>query len=177
MTFRKLPVLLLLLPAAAFGQDATYVGVSWFQWTYDEDFAEEASASTLRFSVGTDLNPNLGLETQFATGGSDTVFVSVPGAGSGNVEVELDNSISLMLRPQTSGEEFRAYGLVGFSMGQITATGPGGSFSDDDSGLSYGIGIESTVNESTWLTVDYVNYLRDDAYTFDALSVGVRARF
>lgn len=177
MGFRIIASLLLLWPIGAVAQGNTYLGVSSFQWTYDEDFAEEATATTIRFTIGTELKPNLAMEAQFATGGSDTVFVSIPGVGSGNVEVELDNSFSFMLRPQTSGENFRAFGLIGFSQGQITGRSGGVSVSEDDSGLSYGVGAEAAVEESTWITVDYINYLRDDAYTFDAFSVGIRMNF
>lgn len=177
MGFRIIVSLLLLWPIGTMAQGNTYLGVSSFQWTYDEDFAEEATASTLRFTIGTELNPNLAMETQFATGGSDTVFVSVPGGGSGNVEVELDNSFSFMLRPQTSGEDFRAFGLVGFSQGQITGRAGGVSVSEDDSGLSYGVGAEAALEENTWIAVDYINYLRDDAYTFEAFSFGIRMSF
>lgn len=168
-------VLLAPLPAAADG--TPYIGLGLLNWTYDVDGIDEASSNAFQFTLGRQLNQYVSLEGRFATGGSDTVPVFVPNFGTVDAEVELDQAFSLMFKPHTGGEDARAYGLFGFSQGELTASSNGFSVTEDDSGVSYGAGFEVALGDTAWLNVEYVNYLRDDDYTFDAVTVGTRLEF
>lgn len=166
----------LLLPSASFAQG--YAGIDLFNWTYDEDGFTDFSGTGLRLRAGVSVNDYLSVEAHLASGGSDEKFVTIPNCCSGEVELELDHIISLMLRPQLPvNDRFNVYGLIGFSQGELTLSGGGGSISDDDSGLSFGAGAEFAVTDRVWLGADYVNYLSDSDYDATAFSVGGRVEF
>ena len=64
---------------------------------------------------------------------------------------------------------FRLYGLAGFSEVEIS--------DNRESGLSYGAGAEMDIANNVSIGADYMRYLDESAYDFDAASVGLRYRF
>lgn len=154
-----------------------YFGIGALSWTYDEDNAPEASGTGVQFRLGGEAAEHLDIEARFATGGSDTVTVNTA-FGPADVDVELDQALSLFLKPHTGGQQVRGYALLGFTTGELTASAGNFSQSADDSGLSYGLGGEVRLGEGpVWLNVEYVNYLSEDDYTVDGVSAGLRFTF
>jgi len=167
-TVRLFTIAVLLVPICANAEKTPYFGVGLINWMYDQDDFDDAEAIGVQFTLGTQLNPNFSIEGRVATGGSDSV---------GTVDVELDNALSIMAKPHTSGDKLRGYGLLGFSQGELSADGGGGSLSEDDSGLSYGFGVEFAVAEFGWINFEYATYLEDDDYTLDGWTIGTRFEF
>lgn len=81
--------------------------------------------------------------------------------------------MSAFLRPEIDLGRVRVSGLVGYSIDRLEAILGGLS----DNGFSYGAGAEVEVADGTWLTADYVDYLRGDNYDFRAATVGMRFAF
>lgn len=174
---------ILSMPSAAAAQSSDdfdskgYFGIGALSWTYDEDNVPEASGTGVQFRVGGQAAKHLDIEARFATGGSDTVTVNTF-SGPVDVDVELDNALSLFLKPHTGGQRVRGYGLLGFTTGELTASAGNFSQTADDSGFSYGLGGEVKLGDSpVWLNVEYVNYLSEDDYTVDGVSAGLRFTF
>ncbi len=171
---------LALLPPAAVSDRPSYVGVGAIHWSFDESVdgveSEEARATGVRLTLTGPVAEHLSVEWHFATGGSDTVFVNTP-LGSGDVEVEGELIGSMFLRPEVELGAVRLYGLAGYSIGRLEAEAGGVSVDGSDDGVSYGAGAEVEVADGTWLTADYVNYLRGDNYDFRAATVGMRFAF
>ena len=155
-----------------------YIGLDAFLWELDVDDVPEAEATGLRVRGGVEINPYLAFEVHLASGGSDRVRISEPGFGSFDVDIELDYLAGAFLRGQIPlSERFRLYGLAGYSKAKFTMKGLGGSVSDDDTGLSLGLGGQFLATEQVFLSADYVLYLNKSDYDFGALSLGAGYRF
>nr|WP_298249789.1 porin family protein [uncultured Halomonas sp.] len=135
-----------------------YVGGDAMFWELDpEGPADSRDSVGLRVNGGLQFNDYLAVEGHLGGGGSD-------GA------VELDSLVGLYAKGILPvSQEFRLYGLAG--MTEVD------SDVDSESGFSYGAGAEFDVAPNVSLGADYIRYLDEDQYTFDAASVGVRYRF
>jgi len=164
-------------PAMA-DQAVPYIGMDAFLWELDFDHVPDAEATGLRVRGGVEINPYLAFEVHLASGGSDRVTISEPGFGRYDVDMELDYLAGVFGRGQIPlAERFQLYGLVGYSKAKFTFKALGGSFSDDDTGLSLGLGGQFLATEHMFLSADYVLYLNKSDYDFDALSLGAGYRF
>lgn len=135
-----------------------YVGGDAMFWELDPDGPADSRDSVgLRVNGGLQFNDYFAVEGHLGGGGSD-------GA------VELDSLVGLYAKGILPvSQEFRLYGLAGMTEvdGDV----------DSESGFSYGAGAEFDVAPNVSLGADYIRYLDEDQYTFDAASVGVRYRF
>ena len=70
------------------------------------------------------------------------------------------------------------YGLVGLSRGEATFSSPGfTSNSDDETGLSFGIGADIGLNNDVALNIEYVQYLNKSDFDISALAFGAKFGF
>ena len=74
------------------------------------------------------------------------------------------------------GERFSFYGIAGLSLAAVEKGTPVASDSDSQFGLSYGIGTDIDVG-MTILNIEYISYLDDENFDFDALGIGVKIIF
>lgn len=173
-------VALLSMPALA--ADRNYIGISAMNWSFEpkdlpSGFAvEDAEATGLRLALTGPVSDNLSLETHVATGGEDTVRVDTP-SGSGDAKVEMKSLVSMFLRPEVELGSVRVYGLAGYTLGRFEATNGGVTADGSDDDFSYGVGAEMEVTHGTWITADYIDYLRGDNYDFRAATIGLRFPF
>ena len=97
----------------------------------------------------------------------------------GGETVELDNILGVYaVGHWPLSDQFQLYGLIGYSKIEIT-TSFGGS--DDDGGLSYGVGAEFDMTNNWSLGVEYTSYLQDGEVfggnKFDATGLGVTLNY
>ena len=165
--------------AASEGQ--RYFGASYHMGTYKENGVPSADLTGLNIKGGAYIADNVAVEGRFTLGmSSDTVSVFVPGFGNFDVEVELKNAISIFVKGDLPvSSTVNAYGLVGFTKGEIkaTVTDLDLSVTDDDSGLSYGVGVEAAVNNDMFISGEYVMYLDEDAYKYTGINIGFTKLF
>ena len=169
-TVRLFTIAALLVPICANAEKTPYFGVGVINWMYDQDGLDDAEATGVQFTLGSQLHPNFSIEGRLATGGSDTVETI-------DVDLELDSAFSIMAKPHTSGDKLRGYGLLGFSQVEFSDDPGGSSLLEDDSGFSFGFGGEYAVFESGWIKFEYVSYLEDDDYALDGWTIGARFEF
>jgi opacity protein-like surface antigen len=147
--------------------------------TIPEDF----SPTALIGRVGSNINQNFSIEGRLGLGLSDDTITATDGVDTASLSVELDTLIGvygighIMLNETSS-----VYGLIGFSKldGTITAslTNFGSaSISEDESGLSYGIGADIGVGNNVALNLEYVQYLNKSDFDVSALAAGVKFGF
>ncbi|MDH5407944.1 MAG: porin family protein, partial [Gammaproteobacteria bacterium] len=55
------------------------------------------------------------------------------------------------------------YGLIGFSKGEIELSTFAGSVTEDDSGLSFGFGVDTEMSKGMYIGGRFVSYIDDDA--------------
>ncbi|MFP4263396.1 MAG: porin family protein [Halomonas sp.] len=135
-----------------------YVGGDAMFWELDPD-----GPGGSRDSVGLRVNGGLKFNDYFAVEGH-------LGGGGSDGGAELDSLVGLYgkgILPVS--RDFRLYGLAGMTDVDFDA--------DSESGFSYGAGAEYDVAPNLSLGADFVRYLDEDQYDFDAASVGLRYRF
>ncbi|SEL82456.1 porin family protein [Halomonas daqiaonensis] len=138
-------------------QPSPYLGGDVLFWELDSDGGDDFNSTGLRLRGGVAFNDYFALEGHLGTGGSD-----------GSLDLEyLTGAYAKGIVP--IAPEFRLYGLAGFSEVDVDA--------DSESGFSYGAGAEFDVAPNLAVGADYMRYLDESNYTFDAASVGVTFRF
>ena len=167
MTVLSLTSAALLLGAGAFAASAQaqesfqspqgYVGGDAMFWSLNPDRGDSRDDVGLRLRGGAQFNDYFALEGHLGTGGSDR------GADLDHLAGAYAKGI-LPVAPN-----FRLYGLAGFSEVEIS--------DNRESGLSYGAGAEMDIANNVSIGADYMRYLDESAYDFDAASVGLRYRF
>ena len=143
----------------------TYGGFQYVMGTYSEDGFPDANPKAISLRLGKFIKDDFAIEGRFGFGmGNDAVDIfgitatvevdTLIGVyGIGHVRMDADKSI---------------YGAFGFSQGGLTLTGGGVTISDDDSGLSFGAGINiGNVN------IEFMQYLNKSDFDFSAISIGV----
>ena len=152
----------------------SYLGIDYGVVSYEEAGVEEANPDVLGARFGVYFTDNLALETRVAIGTTaDTVY-----AGGVPVDVEIDSLAGVYGVGHLPLSRYSSiYGLVGYSHGQVTASVPGYSVTDSESGLSFGFGADIGLNRATSLNVDYTQYLDGTDYDVSALSVGMTFKF
>lgn len=163
-----LPVLFLALNVNA-ADDGLYFGVNLAQINYKEDGFSTASPKALVLRLGKELNPNVAIEGRIATGISDDT--------TSGVKIELDGAYGVYFKGIIPGATVSPYGLVGYTNGEITASVPGFSISDDEGDFSYGIGLDFAVSKTFGVNVEFAKLFTGDGYKVDGLSVGATFRF
>jgi opacity protein-like surface antigen len=146
-----------------------YVGGDAMFWSLDPDRAPSWDGVGLRLNGGVKFNDFFAVEGHLGTGGSDT---------NQGVKAELDYVVGGYAKGILPlAEEFRLFGLAGFT--EVKMSGRLGPFevSDRESGFSYGAGAEFDVMPNLSVGADYMRYLDKSDFTFDAANVGVRYRF
>jgi len=134
-----------------------YVGGDAMFWSLDPDRGSSRDDVGLRLRGGAQFNDYFALEGHLGTGGSDR------GADLDHLAGAYAKGI-IPVAPN-----FRLYGLAGFSEVEIS--------NNRESGLSYGAGAEMDIANNVSIGADYMRYLDESAYDFDAASVGLRYRF
>ena len=163
----------MLSPMAA-SADNTYLGVGYHFGTYDESGFPEANLNGIKLEVGTYVAPNVAIEGHLLFGsGSDTVTY----LGT-DIDLKLKNAISVFVKGGLPlSEAANLYGLLGFTKGKLEASVLGTTFSEDDSGLSYGFGAEVAVGSNMYISGEYIMYISELDYDYTGFNIGISRRF
>ena len=148
--------------AAAEGD--SYFGLQYALVTYDEDGFPDAQPTALVLRYGQFVNNSISVEGRLGIGlQDDTVnFLNT------DVDIEVDSVFGVYgLFHAGSSDNVALYGVLGFTKGKLTASIPGDSISESDSGLSFGVGVDIQS-----FNIEYMLYLDEDFYSVSALSLG-----
>jgi opacity protein-like surface antigen len=135
--------------------------------------------------LGNNINENFSIEGRLGFGLSDDTITATDGVDTASLSIELDTLIGvygvghIMLNESSS-----IYGLVGFTKvdGTVSASTSGsvtgsGSSSEDESGLSYGVGADIGVGKNLALNIEYIEYLNESELDLKAISLGIKINF
>jgi opacity protein-like surface antigen len=160
--------------AAAQAQQGLYVGGSLSRVEVRVDGLSTAKPTALGVRLGNQFSPNLAVEARLGKGITDDTV--------NGVKVEIDTYYGIYAKgilPMTN--LFSAYGLLGYSRGEVTRSGPGGSASDWDSDVSYGLGVDFAITKNTTINVEWARMFKGSIaganYKVNALSLGANYRF
>ncbi|WP_298443015.1 porin family protein [uncultured Ferrimonas sp.] len=162
---KKLLIALAMLPALACADNGAYVGVQ-----YSNVDAEEVSLGALGLQAGYQFSEYLSAEGRMGVGISDDTYMGV--------DIELNNYFGAYLKAQyPTASGFSPYALLGYSKGELEASFQGESLSEDESDMSYGVGVEYDLGNRFLLGVEYLVLIDKDGYEINNLSFGGRYRF
>ena len=154
--------------AGGFGQN--YMGVQYALGKYSkEGTSQKADPSVLLGRYGMNLHNNFSIEGRLGIGiaGDTLVFSGL------EVDVEVDYMVGVYaLGHMNIAKGSSVYGLVGFTQAELTASTFGVSATDDDSGVSFGVGANLGA-----FNIEYIQYLNESEYEFSALSFGFITHF
>lgn len=149
-----------------------YFGGGYHIGNYDETGLPGASPSALKIEYGKYITDSIALEGHFAFGiAEDTI--SIEGV---DAEIEIKQAISLFVKGDLHvSESVNFYGLAGFTSGKLEAAFPGfgESISEDDSGFSYGLGLEAQTSGGIIFSAEYIMYLSEDEYDYSGINLGI----
>ncbi|WP_252106563.1 MULTISPECIES: porin family protein [unclassified Halomonas] len=143
--------------AQSFNYPQGYIGGDAMFWSLDPERGSSRDDVGLRIRGGSQFNDYFALEGHLGTGGSD-----------GGAELDyLAGIYAKGIAP--IAPNVRLYGLAGMTEVDFDL--------DRESGFSYGGGAEVDIAPNLAINADYMRYLDESAYDFDAASVGLRYRF
>ena len=161
-----------------------YAGIQYASFDATvEDLPMDLSPTGLIGRLGSNVDENFSVEGRLGLGLSDDTITATDGINTASLSLELDTLIGVYgLGHVMLNESSSIYALIGFTKvdGTLSAslTGFGsGSVSEDESGLSYGIGADIDVGNNVSLNIEYVQYLNKSDFEMSALSAGVKFGF
>ena len=156
-----------------------YIGVGAGQVTVELDDAPDLEPSVLVFRVGKMFDENVGIEGRLGGGTSsdDTDFDLI--GFDASLEVEVENFYGIYgVGRLPLGDSFAVYGLLGFTSMSIDVSLDSpiieGSASEDESGLSFGVGGSWSPSDRFAFSLEYMSYLDEDDFAASSVSLGVQ---
>lgn len=139
----------------------------------------EASPDGFRAIFGYEVDPNMAIEAM-AVFGADDANIKINGLPTTpNTKLEIRNSMGIYIKPKYKiNNKTEIFARVGFARVKGAVSVPGlASRSLSDNGLSYGAGIGFSLNKSTSVNFDYMQYLNKDEIQVNGFTVGLGLRF
>lgn len=180
--FKKITTISIALAALTTGGQAMaeyYVGGNISSVKVEEDWSgEKANLVSLYGRLGTEFTENFSAEIRVGTGiDDDKINVNVLGTNV-PVKVELNHFYGAYVRGTIPvADTFYPYAVVGFTRAELELKVPGGSASDSDDDVSFGVGTDIRLSANTDLNLEYMNYYDKDDLSIDGFSVGFTYRF
>lgn len=158
------------------GSGDSYFGGAYHLGKFEESGFPDASPKALKLEYGRYLSDSIAIEGNVAFGlGQDSL--SIDGI---DLEFKAKQVISLFLKGDVNLTDLvNLYGLLGATQAEFKASAPdfGESFSEKDSGISYGIGIESKNTDGYVFSAEYIMYLSEDDYDYSGINFGLAKQF
>ncbi len=156
----------LMVAGTAQAQQPLYVGVDLHNWFFNPDRGSAASDVGVRAKFGARLTPQIAVEAHLATGGSDRT--------GRDDEIDPGYLLSGLVRGDVPLSRYSTlYGVVGFSELRFDVN----DSSEKESSISFGLGGDFQVANNTYLNIDYIRYISDSDFDYDALNFGARWEF
>ena len=183
---KHLPLALALMtttaPAMAANAGDAYVGGGFTRTGYEQQGAPEFNPSALIGRLGYYVTDNVAIEGRLGSGlSSDDTDIRVNGANI-NAEVDLKGLAgAYAVGHLPISRAMSVYGLAGFSYAEAEITTSAGSLSrsqtTDDTGFSYGVGVQAGLTEAVSGYVEWASYLDQDAYEATGITIGASYGF
>lgn len=151
------------------GVGGLYSGLNYSFVSLDNGNAE-ADVGTLSAKVGVMATPFLGIEARGGFGVDDDRI--------GGVDYSLDNFFGGYATFNLANESpLTPYAILGFTRVEVEAESAFGSATEDDSDVSYGIGMNVEFAPNLSGNLEYMRYYEDGNTEIDGLGVGLQFNF
>ena len=156
-------------PSIAASKGESYGGLQYALVTYDEDGFDEVEPTALVGRYGHFVSDYVAIEGRIGFGLQDDTV----DAGAFDIDIEVDSLYGVYgVFHTSSSSDTNFYGVLGFTRGELEGSAFGLTVSEDDSGLSYGFGVNIK-----WFNIEYMHYLDDDDWDATAISLGFTTEF
>lgn len=149
-----------------------YIGFSYASAAYEQDGFEEVNPTAIIIKYGGIINKHVSIEGRIGAGLQEDSLTIL----GFDVDVEIDSFVGVYgVFHTSSSSNIMFYGILGITRGEATVStnALGGlSIGGDDSGPSFGIGIDIS-----GLNFEYMNYLSENDYELSAIGIGYTTRF
>ena len=151
------------------GVGGVYTGLNYTFMSLDAG-GEDSDVGTLSAKAGVMATPFLGFEARGGFGVDDD---RVRG-----IDYSVDNFFGGYATFNIANESpVTPYAVLGFTRVEVEAEGPFNTVTDDDSDVSYGVGLNMEFARNVSGNLEYMRYYDDDDVTVDGLGVGVQFNF
>jgi opacity protein-like surface antigen len=160
--------------APAFAQEPVagpYLGAAIMEGTLEIDgVSGDANPTALFIRGGYQFNPYIAAEARLGTGLDSDKFH--------DIKTEIEDFIGVYAKaglPTTIG--LYPYVALGYTKGELKASGRGFSSKDDESDVSLGIGVDYAFDRNFSIGLEYMKYIDTSDYEVSGLSLGANYRF
>lgn len=151
------------------GGAGLYGVLNYTFFNLDEGSAD-ADFGALSGKIGGLVSPYFGLEARAGFGVDDDTV--------GGIDFSVDNFFGGYATLNLANESpATPYVILGFTRIELEAEGPFGSVTDDDSDLSYGLGVNIEMAPQLSGNLEYMRYYDKDGTTIDGLGLGATFHF
>lgn len=148
-----------------------YIGAAIMEGTLEIDgVSGDANPTALFVRGGYQFNPYIAAEARLGTGLDSDKFHGI--------KTEIEDFIGIYAKagvPTTIG--LYPYALVGYTKGELKASGRGFSNKDDESDVSIGVGVDYAFDRNFSIGLEYVKYIDTSDYEVSGLSFGANYKF
>lgn len=152
-----------------------YIGLNVTRLEYSEDgFSSDFNPIALAAKVGYQFFDYFAVEARGGAGimDDDENFFGVDVSMKINYLVGVYGKGILNLNDQ-----FNFYGMLGFTLTKMTVKSMGQRVSDDDAGLSFGLGMDAELMNQVYIGLECMNYfMKTDSDTI-AIAIGITKNF
>ncbi len=162
------------LSISAAAQQESYIGGNLSFLDYSETGLDDASLTAAVAKLGNRINDNIAAEFRLGFGlGSDEVDVQgIP------VDLELDNLFGVYVKGgMPLAQNLYPYAVLGYTRAKLTATAYGNSFSDSETDISFGFGLDLKTASEVTFSAEYMNYFDKDEVEISGFSLSVSKNF
>ncbi len=151
-----------------------YMGVDFTIVKYEETGYSDVNPKVLRLRAGHNFTPNFSLEGHIGFGIADD-STSIMGF---KADMEIDYLYGLYVRGNVPlSDQFKMYGIAGYTNINATASLLGFSYSDDEEDFSYGVGIEIFSDKKVSCNLEYMQLTEKSDNEFSSISIGAKINF
>lgn len=151
------------------GVGGLYTGLNYTFMNLESGNAD-ADVGTLSAKVGVMATPFLGIEARGGFGVDDETV--------GPVDYSVDNFFGGYATFNLANESpITPYAVLGFTRVELQADSPFGTSTEDESDVSYGLGLNMEFARNLSGNVEYMRYYEDSDAEIDGLGVGIQLNF
>jgi len=154
-------------PALAIDEYRSYFGFDYLLTDFETDSGSSVDLDAVSARFGSYLNENVALEARLGFSASDDTVAGVT--------YELDNFVGVYARGIMPYETVELYGIVGFT--RVDLAIPGNPADGDDSGFSYGAGLDFKVGERLAIGLEYMMLIDSSDYELTTTNIGFKYYF
>lgn len=167
--------LVALFSTVALANSDRYIGSNYSILDYENTYDISFTAVGLVAGTKTSIHENLSAELRLAGG----MFGSQVISENDDINVDLKYYYGAYLKYDISAkDDFSPYAVIGYTRSKVVSSD---DQTDNDavrvSGISYGVGVDYALNDSSLINFEYINYIDSGDVSIDSISLGIKELF